>query len=432
MSARILRTNLGFEREKLLAPFGFKGGHVNELWQVAVLLEDEDGNEGLGLGVQSVLWSDSSIFSHYSPSAGNSIMLLLTEYATKLLQGQTFRSPESMMEELIPAVYQYGKKITENPNLRKTFVLNALVPVDIALWRLYAARNNISFFDDMIPEKARPYLSHRQKQLAAVPLITYGLSPVNVTSLVQSGMFFMKIKVGNDPDRDNDREKMLQWDCNRLTEIHNVLKNFCTPYTESGKIPYYLDANGRYDSRDRVMRLFDHADKIGALDHIIMLEEPFTEDSGIDVADFPVRIVADESVHSAEDVNTLIDQGYRGIALKPIAKTMSSSFEILARAGAAGVPCFCADLTVNPLMVDWNKNVAARLACLPGMKVGVLESNGHQNYINWNRMKNYHPMGWESWVDAKNGVFGLDKNFYRYSGGVFAPTPHYREMALSK
>lgn len=432
MAAKIWKTSMGFEREKLTAPFGFKGGHVNELWQIAVLLQDENGNEGLGLGVQSVLWSDSAIFARYSPSAGNSVMLLLTEYAITLLRGQTFESPQSMMEDLIPAVHQYGKMITNNPNLRKTFVLNALVPVDMALWQLYAAQNGITVFDDLIPKQTQPYLKNRQKQLAVVPLIHYRLSPVSVSSLVQSGMFFMKIKIGNDPEQDNDPEKMLQWDCNRLSEIHNVLKDFSTPYTDSGRIPYYLDANGRYDSRDRIMRLLDHADKIGALERIVLLEEPFSEGAEIDVSDFPVRIVADESVHSAEDVDTLIGQGYRGFALKPIAKTLSTSFRILECAGKANVPCFCADLTVNPLMVEWNKNVAARLACLPGMRVGVLESNGPQNYVDWNDMKSYHSMGWENWVDAKNGVFGLDKNFYRYSGGIFAAAPHYREMALSK
>lgn len=430
MSVKILKTGLGFEREKLMAPFGFKGAHVNELWQVSVVLQDENGKEGVGVGVQSILWSDSAVFARYSPSAGNSVMLLLTEYAVNLLKGQTMRSPVEMLEEIIPEVHEYGKKITGNCELRKTFVLNSLVAVDMALWRLYAAENGITSFDALIPGGAKPYLQNRQKQLASVPLITYGLSPVNVGSLAQSGMFFMKIKIGSDPERDNDREKMLQWDCQRLTMIHDILKDFRTPYTDSGKILYYLDANGRYDSRDRVMRLFDHADKIGALEHIILLEEPFTEHSDIDVSEFPTRVVADESVHDAEDVERLISQGYTGIALKPIAKTLSMNFKILEHAGAAKIPCFCADLTVNPLMVDWNKNVAARLECLPGMKVGVLESNGNQNYINWNKMKNYHPMGWESWVDSSNGVFGLDKNFYKYSGGIFAPTPHYRETAI--
>lgn len=432
MSAKIVNAFLGFEREQLLAPFGFKGGYVNELWQSSVVLQDEDGNEGLGLGVQSVLWSDSSLFAKHSPSAGNSIMLLLTEYALNLLKGQPVGPPEEMLEDLFPIVYEYGKKISGMQDLRKTFVLNALVPVDMALWRLYAEQNKIMLFDDLIPQGAKPYLKGRQKQLASVPLITYGLSPVNVGSLANSGMFFMKIKIGSDPELDNDREKMLKWDCERLSTIHRILKDFRTPYTESGKIPYYLDANGRYDTRDRVMRLFDFADEIGALEHIMILEEPFPEDSGIDVSEFPTRIVADESVHGAEEVDALIQQGYTGIAIKPIAKTMSVSFKVIERAGAAGVPCFCADLTVNPLMVDWNKNVAARLDCLPNMKVGVMESNGNQNYSNWKKMKNYHPMGWESWVDSHNGVFGLNKNFYRYSGGIFAPAPHYRDVAMLK
>lgn len=428
MAERIASVGLGFEREKLQAPFGFKGAHMDELWQVVVLLQDENGNEGIGLGVQSVLWSDSSVFAEFSPAAGNSIMLLLTERALSLLKGQSVRDPMAMLEDILPEVLEYGKKITGNENLRKTFVHNALVPVDMALWRLYAEENRITMFDDLIPEGAKPYLQARQKQLAAVPLISYGVSPLNVGSLANSGSFFMKIKIGSDPDKDNDREKMLQWDCRRLTEIHNILKEYRTPYTDSGKILYYLDANGRYDTKDRLMRLLDHADKIGALEQISLLEEPFTEDSGIDVSDFPTRIVADESVHDAENVPGLIQLGYTGIALKPVAKTLSTSFQILEQAGRAKVPCFCADLTVNPLMVDWNKNFAARLASLPGMRVGVLESNGQQNYTSWSRMKNFHPMGWESWVDPEGGVFSLDKNFYRYSGGIFAPVIHYRDI----
>jgi len=47
------------------------------------------------------------------------------------------------MDEIVEEVYQYGIRITENPNLRKTFALNALVGVDNALWMLYAAENGI-------------------------------------------------------------------------------------------------------------------------------------------------------------------------------------------------------------------------------------------------------------------------------------------------
>ena len=131
------------------------------------------------------------------------------------------------------------------------------------------------------------------------------------------------------------------------------------------------------------MRLLDYADKIGALDRIMLLEEPFPEEYKIDVTDIPARLAADESAHSDKDALERIELGYGAIALKPIAKTMSMSLKIAEIAHKKGVPCFCADLTVNPVMVDWNKNVAARLAPLPGMKIGVLESNGHQNYSKW-------------------------------------------------
>ena len=47
----------------------------------------------------------------------------------------------------------------------------------------------------------------------------------------------------------------------------------------------------------------------------------------------------------------------------------------------------CADLTVNPVLVEWNRAVAERLPQFPGLgNLGLLESNGAQNYRNWQRM----------------------------------------------
>lgn len=281
----------------------------------------------------------------------------------------------------------------------------------------------------MMPQFAKPALQTRQKLLASVPLITYGIDTETIINLVGGGSFFIKIKLGSDPDGDNDPEKMLAWDKTRFTNIHNALQDFKTAYTENGRIAYYLDANGRYDSKDRLLRLLDHADKINALDQIVIFEEPFPEDMELDVSDIPVRIAADESVHSTQDADRLINMGYTAIALKPIAKTLSMSFKILELAHKRNIPCFCADLTVNPLMVEWNKNVAARLGALPGIKTGVLEVNGHQYYANWDKMKTYHPMGNENWVDSLNGFFTLDENFYANSGGIFENAPHYEAVA---
>lgn len=80
---------------------------------------------------------------------------------------------------------------------------------------------------------------------------------------------------------------------------------------------------------------------------------------------------------------------------------------------------FCADLTVSPLLVEWNKNIAARIKKIPEMKVGVLESNGAQNYINWEKMYSFHPFKNKKSTKPINGVYLLDEEFYQCSGGIF-------------
>lgn len=177
--------------------------------------------------------------------------------------------------------------------------------------------------------------------------------PVNeIVDAVESGYYFMKIKIGQ-PGTQNE---MLSKDIERLTAIHKAIGNYSTPHTDSGKLPYYFDANGRYEKKETLLKLIDHAVKIGAYDQIAIIEEP----------------------------------------------------------------CFCADLTVNPILVDWNKNVAARLDPFPGLGTGLLESNGHQNYKNWNIMESYHPYADANWRKTQKGVFNLDDDFYLKSGGILA------------
>jgi L-alanine-DL-glutamate epimerase-like enolase superfamily enzyme len=424
----IEKTWLGFEREPLMKPFGFKGGYVSEIWNVAALIEEE-GRAAAGLGIQSVLWSDAGVFSRMTPAGGNCLMYLITEYALKRLKGMEIKNPLDAFDEIYPDALRYARALTGMERLRPTFALNALVPVDMALWRLYAAKNGIDSFDGLIPGCARDAMRVKQRRVAGIPLITYGLSAADVAALAESGAPLIKIKIGSDPAGDGDQEKMLRWDMDRLSEIHAAVRDVATPHTDSGHVAYYLDANGRYESRERLDRLLEHADREGILPHVALLEEPFPEGSGISVRGIPVPVAADESAHSVGDARELIDQGYTAIALKPIAKTLSMSFRILGEAHRRGVPCFCADLTVNPLMVEWNKNFAARLMPLKGMKVGVLEVNGHQNYANWEKMKGFHPLGGAPWVDAKGGLYELGEAFYQASGGIFLPAPHYERAA---
>jgi L-alanine-DL-glutamate epimerase-like enolase superfamily enzyme len=425
---KIKLTELNYVCEPLIAPFGFKGSSLSELWQIICSITDDFGNTGTGLGVQSVLWSDSSVFSNLSQSGSNAAMYEVTKYAISLLEGMNFTTPFDILDAICEDVYAYAKKITGSPDLRKTFILNALVSIDFALWQLYAKEHNVTDLDTMLSSFSSS-LTCRHDKLGMIPLITYGSSHDEIRSLVENGCFLLKIKIGSNPDHSDDRQRMVEWDCNRIKEIHELVKDYETPYTDCGHPMYYLDANGRYDTKERLMKLLVFAEQNGILSRIVILEEPFAENSEINVSNLPVMIAGDESAHSVEDVKHLIhDLGYKAIALKPIAKTLSMTLKMLEEAASNHIPCFCADLTVNPLMVEWNKNIACRINPLPGIKIGVIESNGMQNYINWDRMKSLHPLASAEWLTPDHGIFSMNNDYYRTNGGVLLPPTQYSAL----
>jgi L-alanine-DL-glutamate epimerase-like enolase superfamily enzyme len=421
---KIESVDSNFEREALIRPFGFKGGFVTELWQAASLLQSASGIKKVGLSTQSILWSDAVVYASHSESGGNALMYAVTEYALQLVKGQTYHDPIELQNQIFGEVYQYGIKITGNPDLRKTFILNALVSLDNAAWMLYAAENGMTTFDEIIPENYRSALSYHQNKIASIPLISYNNSVKEIVEMADAGYFFLKIKLG----QPGTQAEMLSKDMERISTIHKAIGNYSTPDTATGKLFYYFDANGRYEKKDTLLQLINHTRKIGALDQIVIIEEPFPEDAEIDVSDIPLRIAADESAHTDKDVLTRIQMGYKAIALKAIAKTLSMTMGMAKAAKEHHIPCFCADLTVNPILVDWNKNIAARLDPFPGLTSGLLESNGSQNYKNWSTMESYHPYPDAGWSKAENGIFNLHKEFYDKSSGVLADSKHYMEL----
>lgn len=420
---RIKNVDSDFEREPL-TPYHFKGSFVTELWQTIARLESESGISKIGLGTQSVLWSDSKVFADHSESGGNALMYALSERALQLMKGGTFINPVELLENLLPEVYAYGKKITGNPDLRKTFALNSLVCVDNAAWLLYAGENNINNFDDMIPDAYKPGLSYRHNKVASIPSFSVGINVEKIKAAADQGYFIMKIKIGSA----GTQKEMLEKDIAFLSAVHSAIGHYKTPYTRDGRIPYYLDPNGRYETKDSLLRFLDHAKKIGAFDQIALIEEPFAESNEVYVGDIGVTIAADESAHTVEDAAKRIEQGYKAIVLKGIAKTLSMTLKIAQLAYEKRVPCFCADLTVNPILVDWNKCVAARLQPFPNMDIGLLETNGHQYYKNWDKMVTYHPKAGAKWTQTQAGVYFTDKSFYDESGGIFRTSVHYEQM----
>jgi enolase-like protein len=412
---KIIETNLDIIREPLVKPFGFKGGFFTEKWVCQVELTSDSGKKAAGQGGLAVLWSDASVFSAHTEVGGNLLMTAMLEHALGLVKGKSFANPVEMLDSIVGSVYDYGCKITGNPELRHTFGLNPLVALDNAAWLLYAQEKGIDNFDDMIPETYRPALSAKHEKLASAPLVTYKVSIPELHDLINEGYFFLKIKIG----QPGNEQQMLAADMARLTEIHKAIADCRTPYTENGKLLYYLDANGRYETKEAMQTLLEHAKTIGVFEQIVILEEPFDENLDIDVRSLGVRVAGDESCHGAAEVKQRMDMGYTAIALKPAGKTLSMSLKMAKAAYDYGVPCYVADSACTPATVEWNKNIAARLAPLPGMKIGLLESNGPHFYKHWQELIAAQPYPDAVWVEAHNGIFDLNNDYYAKSGAIF-------------
>lgn len=408
-----------FEREPLVRPFGFKGNYLTELWQVAVRLQAASGAVGTGLATQSVLYGDAELFAAHPEAGGNALLYVLTNKALELIRSTPFRNPPELLEAVLPPLTDAAVQLTGravNPN----FILNALVAPDNAAWLLYAAEHGITSFDGMLPDEFRPALRHRNSRIAILYQVSYNMPVADIVAAAREGFFVFKIKTGHP----GTQEDMLRLDMERLSAIHTALKDLRTPHTANGKLVYTMDANARYEKKETLLRYLDHARKIGAFDQVLLYEEPLAESNTEYVGDAGVRIAADDSLHTLHDVQMRLEQGYGALVLKGIAKTLSLSLAMAKLADERHVPCLCSDLTVNPILVNWHKNLAARLAPFPGIGMGLMETNGDANYCNWPAMKAYAPY----WSAPQQGVFHLDEAFYQRSGGIFEPAAHYEKM----
>ncbi len=425
---RIARADLEIQRQPFARPFAFKGAAFHEKWNLIVRLTDEDGTEAVGVGGTAVLWSDPDVFSNHTEVGGNVLMAALLEFALQQAVGLEFPDPPSLVEELAPRVHDYGKTVTRNRGLRLTFSLIALVALDNAAWMLYAKRNGISTFDQLIPVTYRPFLASRQSHIALAPAVGYGMPVDELQAILDTGVYILKIKIGQ-PGAESD---MVRKDIEWLDRIHRIAARYNTQMTDSGRVLYYLDANGRYAKKETMNRLLDHAVKTGIHEHIVLIEEPFRDPDAFEVGDLPARFAADESVQTVEDVDTRASQGYGAIAIKPAGKTLSLAFRMVRAAAEAGVPSFVADNGCIPLLVEWNKNVASRLPGFPGIRGGLIESNGPENYGNWADLLAAYPIPDAPWLTPGSGAFVLGEDYYRHSGGIFLDPVPYSQMFRTK
>jgi L-alanine-DL-glutamate epimerase-like enolase superfamily enzyme len=145
------------------------------------------------------------------------------------------------------------------------------------------------------------------------------------------------------------------------------------------------------------------------------------------VIDIPVRVAADESLHGPEDLAERIDLGYGAVALKPAGKTLSQSVLLAAEAIRQDLACFVADSACVPALLAWNLLFAAHLPPFPGLDAVLMESNGAQNYSDWDRLIAELPAS-ASWLSPVGGEWRLDEEFFASSGGVFEPVGHYEGL----
>lgn len=419
--------NSNFEREKLASPYGFKGNFLSELWQIVSQMQSSTGNVGMGIATQSVLYADSDLFVNHTEAEGNALMFLTVNKALHIIKDNPFQDPIELMDRILPEVYTEAKRITQKKDLNINFVYNALVGVDNAAWLLYAQENGFQSFDAMLPQPYQKTLSHRNSKVAIMCAVSYNTPMATLKKEVEAGYFVIKIKIG----APGSQEEMVEADMKKLTEIHHALADYRTEQTKNGKLIYTLDANGRYEKKATFERYLDHAKSIGAFDQIVLCEEPLTEKNTEHVGELGVLVAADESVHNEDDALKKIELGYGGFVLKGIAKTLSQTLKIAKLAFDRNLPCACADLTVNPVLLEWNKNLASRLAPFPGLEMGLLETNGNINYEDWNQMESFHPHAEASWTKVTNGTFELNDDFFNKSGGIFTPSSHYQDLLNS-
>lgn len=424
MQIKIEHIDSNFERTALVRPFGFKGGRLTELWQTAVLMRTASGNPQIGLATQSVLYGDPSVFFAHSESAGNALMYTLSEEALHMARETPFNTPVELLDEILPRLSKAAAALTGNGRVNPNFTYNALVGVDNAAWLTYAAENSLKNFDAMIPAQYRKAVSRHNTRIAVMYQIPYDMSMDDLMGAAAKGYFVFKIKTG----MPGSQQQMLEADMERLTLIHETLKKLRTLQTKDGRLIYTLDANCRYEKKETLLRYLDHAKKIGAFDQIRLIEEPFVESNDEDVEDIEVMIGADESVRTEKEAIRRIQQGYNAMVLKGVAKTLSMSLKIAKLAYENNVACVCTDLTVNPILLDWHKNLAGRLQPFPGVGMPMIETNGDMHYIDWGLMKKSHPIQGASWQQVKNGVFELNDDFYKSSGGIFMQSEHYKSL----
>ena len=457
---KIERAGSAYAREP--GQLGFAGGLMTAFFQKAVALQDSKGNIAGAFGTQNPLWCDKPSYKSLQDKHGNEkgealanlFMSQTTDFALNLLQGKEFLSPDEALDAILPQVHLYHRHLTQNEKLPLTSTLNALVPVNIANYVLHAKANGIDNFNGIIPVDSQRWFTQTIDRVAIIPLVSYKIDQAGIEALIKDGYKIFKTKMGaynpaHEMDSDKDMQAMFETDTQKALLVYNLIKGLETDLTVDGRVPMYLDFNGRLGKGDKAVALLQHyvdfAKTNKFFDRVIVFEEPFSDMMGISADVYTklrgITIVADECAHSAEDVEKLLALGVRGFALKPAAKTYTETIRMVDAIEKYNETAktddkafyFCADLTVVPWLVDANLQFTARSSPWPGLAPGVrmLETNWKQHYDDcYGIMQRYTPSLMV--MQEKDGVFKVNKQWYKGGGSLFnVQGPLYEAAKLS-
>jgi len=126
--------------------------------------------------------------------------------------------------------------------------------------------------------------------------MAYAVRSTRSRAPVDQGYFFMKIKIG----QPGTQAEMLEKDMARLSAIHAAIGDARTPYSSTGKLPYYFDANGRYESKDAPAAAARSREEDRRLRPDCAHRGAVSEELEIDIRDIPARVAADESAHTGQ------------------------------------------------------------------------------------------------------------------------------------
>ena len=132
---KIKNTDIRFIREPLIAPFGFKGKYLTELWQTVVKIESDNFVSATPCTI-SVLWSDANVFAEdklfatLDPTSraleledGRKILLVDTVGFIRKLPHHLIEAFKSTLEEAVVADVLLHIVDSSNPEYKNQIVV---------------------------------------------------------------------------------------------------------------------------------------------------------------------------------------------------------------------------------------------------------------------------------------------------------------------